>query len=255
MGHKIDTEYYQNRTALSSFLKCISKVIYERVLNSIRESPAFGLMIDETADISNDQKLIVYISYWDKKTYSVKYVYFKLIEIKSKTAESIFNELMTLLQDNDLSIHKLAGISTDGASSMVGCHSGVSTRFIDINPYIIATHCLAHRLNLVSEDAFKLFPDLIRFETTVREIYSYFKRSSKRHNELKEFQQDNDEPLLVPLKTGDTRWSSLYNAVKTLVNFISHYYALLEETEMRMKLQRHYSIYYPQESLYWYSIL
>ena len=60
MNLKIDTTYYQNQSALPTFLKSISKVIIERILISIKKSPFFGIMIHETTDMTNMKKLIVY---------------------------------------------------------------------------------------------------------------------------------------------------------------------------------------------------
>ena len=219
MDLKVNSAHYQNRAALPAILKAISNVTYGKVLESVKSSPYFGVMIDETTDIANLQKLIIYLSYWDKALFKVRYVFFKIVEIQSKTGESIYNELVSILEKDGLMIHKLIGISTDGASSMVGCHSGVKTRLIELNPFILSTHCIAHRMNLASHDSFNEFIDLVRFEKTVKEIYSYFSRSSKRYNELKGFQEINKEPILKLSQPAETRWTSLYNSIKKIETF------------------------------------
>jgi len=42
--------------------------------------------------------------------------------------QSIFSELVSLLGSFNFKLDKLVGVSTDGASVMVGCESGVVTR-------------------------------------------------------------------------------------------------------------------------------
>ena len=50
-------------------------------------------------------------------------------------------------------MEKLFGVATDGASVMTGVRSGVTTRMKERNPFIVATHCIAHRLALASGKA------------------------------------------------------------------------------------------------------
>ena len=69
MDFKVDNLNYQNRSALPLFLKAISQVIFDRVLDSIKSFPYYGVMIDETKDVQNLQKLIIYIRSWDKMFY------------------------------------------------------------------------------------------------------------------------------------------------------------------------------------------
>ena len=71
---------------------------------------------------------------------------------------------------------------------------------INVVPFVLSMYCIAHRLNLASSDSFKEFIDLVRFESKMKEIYSYFSRSSTRTNELKNFQLINGEPILKVLQ-------------------------------------------------------
>ena len=54
----------------------------------------------------------------------MRYTFFKILEITS-TGENVFKELKIIIEKNGLSLSKMIGVSTDGASSMLGCHSGV----------------------------------------------------------------------------------------------------------------------------------
>ena len=66
--------------------------------------------LDETCDIGNIQKLVIYISYFYKKSYSIKFSFFRILEITSKTGKNIFKEFIDILKENGLNIDKMVGI-------------------------------------------------------------------------------------------------------------------------------------------------
>jgi hypothetical protein len=53
---------------------------------------------------------------------------------------------------------------------MVGWENGVCAVFRKINPFLVSTHCIAHRLSLASKDAFKNLNTLVEIETTLKSI-------------------------------------------------------------------------------------
>ena len=82
-----------------------------------------------------------------------------------------------------------------------------------MNPFLITTHCIAHRLNLASHSAFETCPELTRFEETIKNIHSFFSYSPKRYSELEHFQLSNDEPILKLGSLCETRWSAIYDSL------------------------------------------
>ena len=61
----------------------------------------------------------------------------------------------------------MIGIATDGASVMMGVQRGVTTtgRFKSVQPYIVATHYMAHRLQLACQKAAKKVPYLQKYKS------------------------------------------------------------------------------------------
>ena len=47
----------------------------------------------------------------------------------------------------------LVGIATDGASVMVGVKTDLTARFKEQCPWLLANHCMAHRLQLSADKA------------------------------------------------------------------------------------------------------
>ena len=107
----------------------------------------------------------------------------------------------------------MVGFASDGASNMVGSNNGLGKKLKEQNPFIITTHCIAHRLNLANQQAFSAVTDLVRFEDVIKSVYNYFAHSSKRYSALEEFQKDLDIQNLKLSAISPTRWSSIINSL------------------------------------------
>ena len=82
---------------------------------------------------------------------------------------------------------KLINVNFDGASVMSGHKSGVQKRLKDIQPGLIYTHCVAHRLELAMLDALKLKDDYLhRFDENINGLFKFYYYSPIRRKELKD---------------------------------------------------------------------
>jgi hypothetical protein len=79
---------------------------------------------------------------------------------------------------------KFIAVSTDGASSMVGCENGYVTLLKNDLPNLIGTHYIAHRETLAVSDASKKIPKFLYVEKITNKIYSWVENSVKRNNEF-----------------------------------------------------------------------
>ncbi|KAJ8048792.1 hypothetical protein HOLleu_01255 [Holothuria leucospilota] len=61
----------------------------------------------------------------------------------------------------------MAGFGSDGASVMVGCRNGVATQLKRMEPMIVSTHCVAHRLALAVGQVEKDMPVVKRFNAAL----------------------------------------------------------------------------------------
>ena len=62
--------------------------------------------------------------------------------------------LTKICDDNNLDLeHKMVACGSDGASVMTGHRNGVSALLKQVAPWIIATHCVTHRLVLATAEA------------------------------------------------------------------------------------------------------
>ena len=77
-------------------------------------------------------------------------------------------------------------VTFDGASTMMGCHSGVATLFKRLNGTIIVVHCFGHGLDLEVKSLCQKHNDTKGCFDTVTEVAKLVKKSPKRQASLKE---------------------------------------------------------------------
>ena len=106
--------------------------------------------------------------------------------------------------------------ASDGASVMMGENNGVATRIAKNNPYLFITHCIAHRLSLASENAYRQVDFCKKAEQIMKRCYKFFSKSSKRIDILYGYQEFLNKPEIKIRKIFDIRWLSSFEAVKNL---------------------------------------
>lgn len=119
----------------------------------------------------------------------------------------------------------LVGFGSDGASVMMGRQNGVLKKIKDDVPHLIEMHCVAHRLELVTLDAFKGESILTELKDLLQGIYKHYHYSPKALQELNELAQ--------VLERG-TRWTPhLHRALKVFLQNFTVIYTHFENTAAR----------------------
>nr|XP_006823534.1 PREDICTED: uncharacterized protein LOC102807508 [Saccoglossus kowalevskii] len=144
---------YQHPDSIHAFQDAMKVVIDEELLLELEESKYYAILIDEMADIAMDKTVIIYLRYIVKGV--VKIRFFEVVGLQEGTsADDIYNSVVKVLKDKGLVLENMFASSTDGASVMTGKHKGVTTLLKNqVNPFLIATHCIAHRLALAASQA------------------------------------------------------------------------------------------------------
>lgn len=219
---------YLNQHAVDEMNESISTMLEEELLENIRNSTFCSIMLDESTDVSNSKRLVVYIRYING--YVGKTAYISNIELKDGTAESIFKAVHNCLKEKGLqeNFSNVVAICTDGANVMVGCRNGVVTKIKEINKKIIGIHCLAHRLALCLSDASKSVSQISKFQDTLKSVFSYYSSSAVRLNRLQEIQDVLDEPMLKYTEPCSVRWLSVSSCVSVVLRTIDSLRAALE---------------------------
>ena len=134
---------------------------------------------------------------------------------------------MSVCSQSQISLNKVLGFGSDGASVMTGCRSGVAVRLRGHNHEMISLHCGAHRLALASSQAAHAIIYLKRFDDHLNTLFYHFANSSVREAALHKIQTMLEEPVLCLKKAAFTRWLSHDQAVttirKTLKSLLTNY--------------------------------
>ncbi|XDV36633.1 hypothetical protein PO909_006379, partial [Leuciscus waleckii] len=152
MGHIL-----HSRFSATNIIESIAKEMQCSIVNNIiRSSSKLAVLIDEASTLSRRTTLIVNI-----KTSVLgeppEFIFLDLVELKDQTSEGITDALMSCLTKAGFTEEWLkqnwVSFVSDGASVMLGKHSGVSTKLKMRFPNLLTWHCMNHRLELAVSDA------------------------------------------------------------------------------------------------------
>ncbi|CAB4479250.1 unnamed protein product [Rhizophagus irregularis] len=231
---------YENPTSAKDLLLAISSSIEEELWNELNETTSFGIMVDESTDISTESHIILYVKYCLRGFIKVKYI--KLLHLNGKDAETIFLAIFSLFESKGLE-KKIMSFSSDGASVMLGRNNGVAAKLANKNPYLFVSHCIAHRLALACNSAQKRVTFCKYIENLIKETYNFFSNSEKRVETLRNFQTILDHPTLKIKNIFEIRWLSWYEAVKSICISIEPLLDTILEITTTLSFQRQQSMF------------
>ena len=140
-----------------------------------------------------------------------------MLELPDGTARSITDAVCKLCGDLNLDMsNRFCGLGSDGASVMLGSRGGVSKLLKDEVPFLVAHHCIAHRLALACGQSANEIPYLKRFKNVLDQLYHFYDNSAVRTAGLRSIQEVLDDPRLKLTQAKDVQWLSHEKAVSHL---------------------------------------
>lgn len=135
--------------------------------------------------------------------------------VEGCTANVIYEAIIKSFSDRDVPLTNIIGFASDGCNVMMGAHNSVSSKLKNNFPGIKIFKCICHSMHLCASAACKELPR--RCEDLARNIYSFFKNSSKRQAEYTEFQIFTNSKIHKILHPSQTRWLSLLAVVNRIL--------------------------------------
>ncbi|KAK3889045.1 hypothetical protein Pcinc_006921 [Petrolisthes cinctipes] len=205
--HRTKCSRLQKHVVAPSFAKALRKEIGDHF---------YSLIIDESTNEANITCLGLGIRFFSAEKETIVDTFYRLVPLKDATANTIYKTVKSCLQEDNLSIAKLIGIGTDGASSMVGKNHSLFTLLKNDNPEITLVRCVCHSLHLAAAKACEVLPTILTF--LVRETHSWFSSSPKRMHEYQELFKvlESSMPKKVP-GIATTRWLARLAAVQVIL--------------------------------------
>ena len=115
--------------------------------------------------------------------------------------------------------YRLVSLCIDGAAVNLGIRRGLAALLRGELPWLVAIHCLNHRLELAAKNTFaKTYMDNV--SKLLMDMYYVYEKSSKRLRELKELGStcSLEDAVRKPEKAHGTRWlQHRSRALKSLI--------------------------------------
>ena len=188
----------------------------ERIAAEVRSSEYYGIIVDETSDISRVEQVSLCLRYvFNSET---KETFAGFYPTASTEGEVLYELVKTAVGKLELSLENIVAECFDGAANMSGAHKGLATRMKECSPLGIYVHCFGHRLNLALQDTMTEIEPLWNALGTIQSIYNFLEGSTKRHAFFEDIEVEDEEHVALTIKSlSVTRWSCRWVAVKAVV--------------------------------------
>ena len=225
------TSLYNDNKTCADIVNCIATSIMDETLDKVRQSPWFGVIVDESTDISIHHHMIIYLSYLEDESVPCS-TFYGMVRTNDSTSKGIFDKIMHELENANLDMKKLIAFGSEGRSTMVGRKKGVATLMKRVNPMLTSIHCVAHRTNLVVSDTTKKITYAKHFDGLINSIVNYFSSSSNRMEELKIVQEELDCEVIKMQCIFEVRWLSRHGCLAKIFKSMDALLCLLAKERM-----------------------
>lgn len=222
---------YLTPASQNDFINAIGVRIRDTILNRIKESKYYSIILDCTPDVSHQEQMTIIFRYvffdTKKREYQVEERFIEFITVADKTGEGITELIKQELDIHQIDIMDMRSQGYDNGRNMQGKHKGVQQRIREVNPLAVYIPCTNHSLNLSLNDVASASIDVSRFFSIVQHFFTFLSASTNRWDILKKHCQLPSD--LAPKSISETRWSARYEAVKPLRRNLNEIVKSLDE--------------------------
>ncbi|KAJ9535085.1 hypothetical protein OSB04_un001839 [Centaurea solstitialis] len=219
----------------------IQKKILNLISNRVRRMILRRSVVEDfvylltTRDESHKEQMSVVFRFVNKEGFIVER-FFGVVHVGDTTAQTLKDGICSLLSHYNLDVKSIRGQGYDGANNMRGQFKGLQALILEDCKYAYYVHCLAHRLQLALMAACQGVVALRKFFSQLTFVINVVSASSKRSDQLRDAQVDQIAYLLsideletgrglnqigTLQRAGDTRWSSHFRSVSSLIKMFS----------------------------------
>ena len=220
---------YTSPDIQNQLVKILGDKVRDTILNKIRRSLCYTLIVDEVTDCSNKEQLCIVIRYIEPDTSYIREDLVTFLECDSGVSGEALAEKMLGFVTDHLDPSKMRGQAYDGASNMSGRRNGVAAKISSVYPLTLYTHCASHSLNLAVVASFEE-PSVRNMIGVIHRVSTFFFAHPKRQKKLEEAIQ-NTQPGSNVVKLKDlcrTRWVERIDAIDRFKHLHSSIVACFE---------------------------
>ncbi|CAG8672118.1 15420_t:CDS:2 [Dentiscutata erythropus] len=219
---------HSSRSINHEFLEINSKIIEKAVVNEINKSLCWSLLVDESdSNSSTSEKTLTLASKHVVDDLPVLR-FLGLLKISNTSPESLLAAIDNFISQKALNTSTLLHFGSVGSSNISGVHYGLFTLLKQRNPFISSNHCVIHRVHMAIDDATKDIPYFQTYKDLVKGIYTYFSDSYRKMYDLRDIEEEIDNPDLFILNKKETSWLSWAQVIHNFHMIIDDVYTELE---------------------------
>ncbi|ESQ50881.1 hypothetical protein EUTSA_v10022584mg [Eutrema salsugineum] len=126
---------------------CFAEEVVKSIIEEIDHGD-FGLLVDESADVSHKEQMAVVFRFVDKIG-TIKERFIGVVHVRDTSSLTLKHAIDDLFAKYGLSLKNIRGQGYDGASNMKGEFNGLRSLILRENSSGYYVHCFAHQLQLV----------------------------------------------------------------------------------------------------------
>ncbi|CAB4013808.1 zinc finger 862-like, partial [Paramuricea clavata] len=119
-----EVKRFQHRSAGSEreIIQLIAKVIQDEIVDQVKSSATFGVLMDDMTDVTSKEQIILFIQYFCKKEEKVKTKFLSVENVLeqgescSANAETLFKVFCDKLKELGLDVTKVGGMASDACA-------------------------------------------------------------------------------------------------------------------------------------------
>jgi galactitol-specific phosphotransferase system IIB component len=186
----------------TDFSNNIEEILKEKAANF----QWFSEAMDESTDVSDTAQLALFVRGIDNE-FNVTEELACLMAMKgTTTSEDLNDKIKKVLQKLNVRILKLVGVVTDGAPSITGKNTGLSSLITKdmkniTGRYLFVYHCLVHQGNLCA-----ISVKMTNVITVVAKLVNYVRSKGLNHRQFQQFLSDMDSENGDVLYYTEVRW-------------------------------------------------
>jgi hypothetical protein len=242
LGNAPQNAKYTSGQIQKEILDLMASNVQKAIHNEIGDAK-FCIIVDESRDESRKEQMALVVRFVDKDGF-IRERFLDLIHVHDTNSTTLKQELCYVLSLHNLDVRNIRGQGYDGASNMHGEWNGLKAKKLQECPYTYYVHCFSHQLQLALVGASKEVTEVHNFFEHLAIVVNTVISSSKRSDDLNSNQVAEMEHLieLDELETGsganqirtlqrpsDTRWSSHYDSICSLLKFYKPTYLVLRD--------------------------
>ncbi|KAL5494009.1 hypothetical protein EMCRGX_G015277 [Ephydatia muelleri] len=236
--------HYTSERIIQELVITLAQQIEDSQLHALRTSPFYGLMIDESTDVSITKHLVLYGRYISELGEPCS-TFLRIVDLVNGTAECIEEAIRAYLVEKELPTNKMMGFGSDGAAVMTGRVTGVATRDAKTPPDVTATDAA---LNDELKEFNTRIPPIIKdtFNKHVRQpFFNLLLQNLNDRFTFAELLQGFDIFILPPYAaTDEERDKVSHNYKEKLQLLISHYGTGEDAPVSAEKLRKEWESFY-----------